>query len=82
MVIQIFSVKVCSETIYVYADSTPAEVKSMEITYTANGQTKTETDLKHPFEFTLPYSDDFTFTAKLILPDGNVYDIPETKVHK
>ncbi len=71
-----------TETIYVYADSTPAQVKSMEITYTVNGETKTETDAKHPFEFTLPYGDDFTFTAKLILPDDNIFDIPETNVHK
>ncbi len=71
-----------TETVYIYADSTTAQVKEMEVTYTVNGETKTEKDVKHPFEFTLPYGDDFSFSAKLTGANGNVVEIPATKVSK
>ena len=71
-----------TETVYIYADSETSQTKEMEITYTANGKTETVKDAKHPFEFTLPYADDFSFTAKLVRPDGTVIDIPSAKVSK
>lgn len=71
-----------TETIFVYADSTLSQVKEMRINYTANGKTETVTDLKHPFEATLPYADDFTFSGTLITLDGAEIPIQTTKVNK
>ncbi len=71
-----------TETVYIYSDSTPAQVKEMRVSYTANGKTETVTDSKHPFEFTLPYADDFSFSATLVTLDGAELEIPLTKVHK
>ncbi len=71
-----------TETVYIYADSTPAQVKEMRVTYTANGKTETVTDAKHPFEFTLPYADDFSFSATLVTLEGAEIEIPSAKVRK
>ena len=71
-----------TETVYIYADSEPSQAKELEITYTVNGKTEILKDEKHPFEFTVPYSNDFTFSAKLVRLDGSVIDIPATKVSK
>lgn len=71
-----------TETVYIYADSTPAQIKELKVTYTMNGKTETVTDAKHPFEVTLPYGKDFTFAAELTAADGSVISIPETAVTK
>jgi hypothetical protein len=71
-----------TETIFVYADSTLSQAKEMRINYTANGKTETVIDLKHPFEATLPYADDFTFSGTLITLDGEEIPIQTTKVNK
>lgn len=73
-----FVIQLSDDLYHAYTYVTDKDLKQLEITYTADGETKTETTTQYPFEFLIRVNDpksDFVYTLKATKADGTIEDM-------